>query len=105
MSEFPKITNRPIEEIQKSIEAEKKKWSTQAVRSISKPPPTPTRIRRLSLLKSLIRCRKSDNSGIAERQQTRAICFRAWCSVLQITVLPAGSFRCHFFLAIWVILC
>ena len=74
-------------------------WSTQAVRSISKPTPTPfwtrsrgttrwriarfstTSIRRSFLWKSLIRCRKSDSSDTAERQRARAICSLAWCSV------------------------
>ena len=35
---------------------------------------------RLSLWKSLIRCRRSGSSGTAERRRVRAICSQAWCS-------------------------
>lgn len=31
--------------------------------------------------KSMIRCRKSDSNGIAERQQAKAVSSQAWCSV------------------------
>lgn len=43
-----------------------------------------TPIRRLFHWKSLTRCKKSDSSGIAERQQARAICSPAWCSVTPV---------------------
>ena len=74
-------------------------WSISVQRSTSRPTPipfgirsrgiTPWRIKRFSTIptlrlshrKSLTRCRKSDNSGIGERQRARAVCFRAWCSV------------------------
>lgn len=90
-------------------------WSTQAVRSISKPTPTPfgirsrgttlwriarfstTPIQRLFLWKSLIRCRKSDSSGTEERQRARAICSPVWCSVMianrSSTTLPPTTLR------------
>ena len=73
-------------------------WSTQAVRSISRPTPTPSGIRnsgkiqwriarfsitptrQSSLWKSLIRCRRSGSSGTAERRRERAICSPVWCS-------------------------